>query len=227
MALVASQAAPAADWDRMAEFAATVGIDTRSERIRIELPLLDRLGKPRYLLWCEGGSDRYLDQLSAATNINYVGPLMCVLNEGSKRTEASLLAEDDVGPWHTRGMFRWQQLLGDCARYPEYGRTRHFKLRGFDLTLEAADTVVVDGDLSAFNLRISVKDDPTAVSRVAARPGFLPPQGNCSVVRTSNEPRMCRDWPHGGAYVTCAERGKSSDPGTLRETAPQMKKPLE
>ena len=194
----------------MAEFSATVGIETMSERIRVQLPLLDRHGKQKYLLWCEGGSEKYLDRLSDATGINYVGPLMCVLNGGNKRREGSLLAEDDVGPWHTRGLFAWDQLTGECGRYPEFGRIRHFKLRGFVLMLEAADPVLVDGHLSAFDLRISVKNDPTATSSMAARPGYLPPDGHCSVVRAGNEPRMCRDWAAGGGYVRClAQHGAS------------------
>ena len=209
--IFASQATAAAAWEPMAESSATVRIEPKSDRISIELPLVDRLGRQRYVLWCEGGSEKYLDRLSDTTGINYVAPLMCVLNEGNKRSEASLLAEDDVGPWHTRGQFAWEQLTGECGRYPEYGRVRHFRLRGFVLTLEAADPVLVDGHLSAFDLRISVKNDPTATSSMAARAAYLPPAGDCSVVRAGNEPRMCRDWAAGGSYVRCLPQNGATE----------------
>jgi len=188
----------------MAEFEATVGVDASAERIDIELPLLDVKGVQRFLLSCHGGSNEYVDTLSKIKKVNYVPPFLCLLNEGKQESEQSLLTEDDAAPWHSRGQYHWEDLLGDCGGYPEYGRVRHFRLRGFNLTFEAVDLVTKGTDLGYFKLKVSVRNDSTAVTKIAARPGYLPPDKSCKVVRKGDAPRMCRNWANGGSYEQCS-----------------------
>ncbi len=147
-------------WPTMAEFTAKVGIETSAERIFFEFPLLDVQGQPRYSFICVGGSDEFLAQWQ----VNYVGPLSCRLVEGTKNPEEyedTLLSEDDSAHWFSRGQIHdFHDLTGSCAKYPEYGALRHFRLRGFELTLTFGD-VEVDkrGNPTYFTLTVSLRRD--------------------------------------------------------------------
>jgi hypothetical protein len=118
-------------------------------------PLKDLNGNTKYLLVCRGGSTEYTDTLSDKLNINYVSPLTCILNNGDNETEASLLAEDGSPPWHTRGQYHLNDLVGACANYPEYGLLRHFRLRGFELTFSVSDLELnKQGQAQQFKLKV-------------------------------------------------------------------------
>jgi hypothetical protein len=193
---------------------ARIGVDTSAQRIFFQIPLLDVQGVTSYTLNCAGGNEQFLDDLSDAGDINYVGPFACRLNEGKADTEDSLLSEDESAYWYSRGQVHdFREIVGACGRYPEYGAVRHFRLRGFQLTLDFTD-VAVDrrGNPTYCVLAISVRPDATARSADAEQPGYLTPYkvGNsCDKVRRGNETRMCRDWVHsGGSWTECAKLGK-------------------
>jgi hypothetical protein len=190
-------------WPHIRPTTARFRVDFALGKVVIDLPLRDRIGRERYHFACRGVRESYLDSLKD----NWVGPLMCTLAEGTEAREESLLSEDDSAAWFSRGQFRREDLVGECAKYPEFGVHRSFRLRGFRLTLDA-DHVVVDatGRAASFVLRISVSPDETARSEQAERPGFLDPQGqgrSCAVVLRGTESRMCRDWQHGGSWELC------------------------
>ena len=168
-------------------------IAAHSKRIDVVVPIQNEDGWLRYRLICRGGSDEYMKELSKAKHVNYVGPLMCMLQEGNWESENSLLAEDSSPPWHTRGQFHWGELLGACGEYPEYGRIRHFSLRGMQITLEARQVEVKADQLDSFVLHVTFKNDDEALSRHALRPPYMHPQGSCEEVRKGIEPRMCRN----------------------------------
>jgi hypothetical protein len=136
------------------------------------------------------------------------------LNEGKADEENSLLSEDESPYWYSRGQIHdFRELVGACGRYPEYGALRHFRLRGFELTLQFTD-IQVDkkGTPSYLVVTVSVRTDPTAHSREAQQTGYLTPYkvgGSCNKVLRGNEPRMCRDWLHyGGSWTECVKLGK-------------------
>ena len=182
------------DWPRMAEIEARFLIATDAKRNEFSVPLLDTTGRVRYTFACKGGQVEFTDELANRTGMQFPGLLTCVLNEGTAIVEGSLLAEDAVAIWHTRGAW-WDDttLLGKCGDYPEFGRVRHFRLRGFVLALEATDLVLKDGELRFFTFVVSLKRDATANGAVAERPGYLYPAGQCADVKIGKEPRSCRD----------------------------------
>jgi hypothetical protein len=179
-------------WPTLTPTSRTFPVDLYAERITIDQPLTDRAGRVVYHFACRGGTERYLDALPG----NWVGPLMCTLAEGDLASDESLLSEDDSPAWFSRGQFRAAQLSGACARYPEYGLLRTFRLRGFRLTLEARDVLLDSrGVARAFNLSFSLVDDPAARGARAEQPGFLNPEFpglSCNVVSRGNQTRMCR-----------------------------------
>ena len=203
-------------WPTMQEFSAKVGIETSAERIFFEIPLIDVQGQTQYNFICVGGTDKYLDQLSDSSNVNYVGPLACQLVEGKwdpVKSEGSLLSEDESPYWFSRGRLdNFRELTGSCGRYPEYGALRHFRLRGFELTLNFGD-VEVDkaGNPTYFTLRVSLRRDSKITSPQAEQTGYLTPHKvgfSCGKVLKGNEPRMCRDFKNlGGSWTECDKIG--------------------
>ncbi len=201
------------EWPAMQEFSAKVGTETSAERIFFEIPLIDVHGQTRYHFLCVGGSDKYLGKLGARDNENYVGPFGCGLFEGNSNMEGSLLSEDESPYWFSRGRLdNFHDLTGACAEYPEYGALRHFRLRGFELTLSFGD-VEVDkaGNPTYFTLTVSLRRDARITSPRAEQTGYLTPYKvghTCEKVLKGNEPRMCRDFKNlGGSWTECDKIG--------------------
>jgi len=182
------------DWHEVREVELSFGIRTAAERIELEFPIKDIYDKTIYWFTCVGGSEDFLDHLQGARREDlFVKDMICTLNKEPGPREETLLAEDDIATWHTRGQFHWEDLVGDCGRYPEYGRERHFRLRGMEITLAATDLVESQGALSYFKLDVSVKNRPDAKTAWAERPRYLHPRGDCAHVKEGVEPRMCRN----------------------------------
>jgi len=176
--------------------------------VAFDLPIKSRAGSVLYRLSCRGGSVKALDELGDRDGVNWVPPLMCVLNVGNGRpSERSLLAEDDSPPWHTRGQFTGSDLVGACGAYPEFGLNRSFRLRGFILRLRVVNLELgSEGRPSRLTLTVSVDGDPTAIGAQAERPDYLQPMfDKCDVVRKGRDPRMCRIWtgPNPGSLGPC------------------------
>src|SRR5213593_1189912 len=126
-----------AGWPNIEPFNIRVPVNLASEKVVIDVPIKNPTGRVLYHFACRGGAEAYLNSLPG----NWVGPLMCILAEGDKPTEESLLSEDDSAAWFSRGQFRREELVGDCAKYPEFGVHRSFRLRGFRLTLDVQDVM--------------------------------------------------------------------------------------
>ena len=201
-ALISLQAA-SATWPNVNSLTTSFRVDLSSEKIVIDVPITDQAGRVRYHFACRGGSDAYLDSLPE----NWVGPLMCTLAEGDQAREESLLSEDDSAAWFSRGQFKPEELVDDCAKYPEFGVHRSFRLRGFRLSLEAQNVVIDSkGAAQSFTLAVAWVRDAGARTARAERPGFLDPRSpgrSCKVVTPGREPRMCRGWNAGGSWALC------------------------
>jgi len=99
------------------------------------------------------------------------GVLDCTLQDARRSDPHDLLVEarevEDAEAFR-RDRVSASELLGDCASYPEYGRLRHFRLRGMALTLSFEDVRIgardADGapTLAAYTLELSVDADPSA-----------------------------------------------------------------
>jgi hypothetical protein len=200
---LASHYTPARAWPAVQPVTRQVRVDFGSERIRIDIPIRSVDGRIVYYFACRGGSERYLDSLPE----NWVGPLMCTLAEGDHPEESSLLSEDDSAAWFSRGQFRAEDLVGDCGRYPEYGRVRSFRLRGMQLTLETQKIRTNQaGVAQSFVLVIAVVPNPAAVTAQADQPGFLNPHGqgrSCHKVIRGRDTRMCRN--ASGSFEPCKD----------------------
>jgi hypothetical protein len=179
--------------------------------VAIDLPIRSKDDSVLYRLSCRGGSEKILDELGEHDDVNWVGPLMCVLNPGALRvSEESLLAEDDSPPWHTRGQFNRDELVGACGAYPEFGLYRSFHLRGFVLRLSVRNLELnSDGSVRRFTFVVSVGNDAKARGAYAERPEYMEPvSGKCDVVRKGRDPRYCRTMtgPTTGSWTLCPKQ---------------------
>jgi hypothetical protein len=146
-------------------------------------------GKPLYLFICRDADD------PAVGNVNYAGDLDCHLLPADRgEVEENLLVErHDVAAWYSRGRMFTSQLRGACAAYPEYGLTRHFRLRGMQITMEFKDTTFsLTGELRSYVLRFAVMPDSTAHRDIAENSGYLDPERrapgrSCTTVQRGNE----------------------------------------
>lgn len=106
-------------------------------------PLTVLLGTPGgalvYKVECHNGN--YEDM----SFINFSGDFQCVLYsiESGRRTSWNLLASDvpaeQGSDSFNRGRMTANQLREECGTIPEYGRIRHFRLRGMRITFEFKD----------------------------------------------------------------------------------------
>jgi hypothetical protein len=200
-----------AQWPSVKPVTKSFDVDFAAGLIVIDLPIVSSNGSALYVLHCRGGSEKKLDELARRDGINWVGPMMCVLNMAkSGISEQSLLAEDGSPPWHTRGQFHDSQLVGSCGAYPEFGTERSFRLRGFILRLRAQNLSMDSaGSLRRLTLTVTIRNDPTAKGAQAERPDYLEPKiGECDVVHKGRDPRMCRIWtgPDPGSWAPCPKQ---------------------
>ena len=114
---------------------------------------------------------------------------MCVLNEGDRRDEGSLLADDDTAPWFTRGVFTPDQLAGTCSADRDFGHQRTFNVRGITLTLTATALKSDRKGVRAFTLMVSAQPDENALARAdAAAPMVAEALSNrCQSTRTTRQ----------------------------------------
>lgn len=131
---------------------------------------------PAYELECHNGN--YEDM----SFINSSGDFQCVLFslDGGRRTSWNLLASDDEAEQRSdsfnRGRMTANQLWSECGQIPEYGRVRHFRLRGMRITFEFKDlhwlspSATSQHRLRSFTFVLDVSPDANAHSATAQKP---------------------------------------------------------
>jgi hypothetical protein len=146
-------------------------------------------GNPAYLFVCRTGDDE------SVPGTNYAGDLDCRLIPANRgEVEQNLLVEaPNLAAWFSRGRMFANELDGDCARYPEYGRVRHFRLRGMRLTMTFEKLVFAtaknDGTprLTSYTLHLHVAPDAAVRRSIAELSGYLDPSREAP-----NDPRFAR-----------------------------------
>ena len=170
----------------------------------LELPILEVNSKPLYILSCRGRD--LLDD----PDFEYTGDFECRLRSlYSADLYSTLLTHNPMQErsWESRGRFISESLYGQCADYPEYGRVRHFRLRGMKLTLALSRITFERARrpggqeeselLKSFHLEVAIEPDPGALSTIAedvpfAEPPSLPLNGDvvhgyaCAEIRRSH-----------------------------------------
>ena len=107
----------------------------------------DLAGRATYLFICRTGDDE------SVPNVFYSGDLDCRLIPAERgEVEANLLLEAPrLAAWYSRGRMFARELQGACARYPEYGSVRSFRLRGIRLTMTFDKVVSASPECRGWN----------------------------------------------------------------------------
>lgn len=122
-------------------------------------------GKPLYKLQCHSAG------YTGDPAFDYSGDFECRLSSVYRRDVYSTLLTEDVNQsrdWESRGRFFTAQLRGACARVPEFGADRNFKLRGMGLNLRVTDPAFTEaGKLRSLRLTVTVRSNPEARRPIA------------------------------------------------------------
>lgn len=143
----------------------------------LSVALPDAQGRPLYQLDCR-------EQPGAIVH--------CALVEAGKPGGASLLLHAGL---RDRGAFRERDLQGACAAYPQYGRQRSFRLRGFELSLALVDLPAVAGGPPGRALQVDLHPDPQALAAEAEAPAPPDPDSpghGCLAAPPAADPFSCR-----------------------------------
>jgi len=190
-------------WPVIRPFSFTQEIKVTDKAADIHFPIPDTNGKVVYTLRCVAGTEEALGRLGEAEGEDYEGPLLLLLYEGKAIKGFTILGYDGSATWHTRAQVRTQELLGRRGAYPEFGRLRHFRLRGFELTVRFSKIARdADGNISSLRMSVSGRPDASVTSSREEPCGFLPPSDPPRGIQRGIEPRMFRD--HGQSW--CEER---------------------
>lgn len=132
-------------------------------------------GKPLYLIEC------HTWEYEKDPDFDYSGDFECRLTSLYSPNYYSTLFTDNpkaTRDWESRARFLVEELQDKCGDYPEYGRVRHFCLRGMKITLTINDLKiktsavadVVTGKkqkIQSFRFDLSVEPYPAAISEIA------------------------------------------------------------
>ena len=126
-------------------------------------------------------------------NINYSGTYQCTMSakKGEEVTSWNLFADDtpeqQTSDENNRGRLLDDNLRDSCADFPEYGAVRHFRLRGFLLTMRFRDlkwsSASSNSRLTRFTIAIDVRPEPSAQSPMAERVLARPPDSCLGIQR--------------------------------------------
>ena len=141
------------------------------------LKVVGKNSTPLYLLECYLNAYDHEDR-----NFDYSGDFECRFTSlyDDSHGHSTLLIEDPypTRDWQSRGRFLIEELKGKCAEYPEYGRIRHFRLRGMNLMLEIKAFKIKPGSsaenspwnrdrIKELELYVTITPDAKALSEIA------------------------------------------------------------
>lgn len=135
--------------------------------------ITDLDGRPLYEFRCRSGD------LDDVDNFNYSGLLQCRLSvvNAARETSRSLLFEDHkaTSDWDGRGRFMLNDVIGPCGRYPDWGNTRIYRVRGMQLTLRIENVRLRKGDngqisAASFVFTYAVRPNRKAIAELTEKP---------------------------------------------------------
>ena len=176
----------------------------------IDFSILGTKGEPLYRMEC------HTFEYEIDPSFDYSGDFECRLKSlYSDDAYSTLFTEEpqQTRDWQSRGRFLVEEIEGKCADYPEFGRVRHFRLRGMKITLTISDVEFrtytektlarKEGSLlKSFRFDVKVEVDSRATSAISEHiPYAYPPRRHpgtedvsldCerSAKKTSPEPAM-------------------------------------
>ena len=181
--ICSSLCAPAANWPRIQPFDRTYSFG-RPQDMYARLPVLAMTGKPAYFLECASWESERARAAGFRTSHEFECRLS--LPDAKSAAELQLLVSHAAGDSAGRVDFTWNQLTGDCLRYPDYGGQRIFRLRNLRMTVAVSDVRLgpetrignrlYKHSLQGFVLHLQGFYDPAATTEFAAPSRYEPPK---------------------------------------------------
>jgi hypothetical protein len=144
----------------------------RPQDMYLSLPILAVTGKPAYILECASPENAR----ARAESFHYSREFECrlALPGATQAPDTQLLTDGSskAGSLSQSG-FNWNQLNGDCYRYPDYGGQRVFHLRNLRLLITVSDVrltpevrtaQVHNRSLQGLTVHVQASYDPAALS---------------------------------------------------------------
>lgn len=138
------------------------------QHANVHISIRSSQGKPLYSLECHGAG--HSDQ-----SFDYSGDFECRLLPLDRVTRFSTLFTEDEKQsrdWESRARFFSRNLRGKCARVPEFGSRRTFRLRGMRIGLSVLHPTFKGTELETLILDVSVSPDGSARSPITMRVPF-------------------------------------------------------
>jgi hypothetical protein len=172
------------NWPRIQPFDRVYSFG-RPQDMYLHQPVLAVTGKPAYVIECASPEN----ERARAAGFQASRQFECRLSVygATSGAEMQLLAESShASPESGRGAFTWNQLNGDCVRYPDYGSQRIFHLRNIRLIITVSNVRLgpetrignrrYEHAIQGFTIRLQGFFDPTATTEFAASSHYEPPK---------------------------------------------------
>lgn len=182
--LLLAELASAANWPRILPFEHLYNFG-RPQDMYLNLPIRAANGKLAYILSCASPENPH----APAGNAAHRRQFECRLSLPDARTAAdSQLLTGDSGSdreWTNRAGFSWNQVTGECARYPDYGIQRIFRLRNMRLIITLSSVRLLPNaegnkeykyQIHSMTVRVQGFYDPSALSPVAMPSKYQEPE---------------------------------------------------
>jgi len=172
--------AEAHTWPKIHEVEKTIHVDNPdSPTVGLELVVKGSDGRDLYRIACHSGNYEPHNDSE-----DYSGLIQCYVESTySKESVSNLLTDtyNQVSDWHNRGRFISQHLESPCSDVPEWGRLRHFRLRGMEITLaisnaKFAPTGASTPHVASYDFEVIVRPMPGATGAIA-EPVKIPQPG--------------------------------------------------
>lgn len=151
--------------------------DSNDSHVAIDICSQD--GRKLYDLQCHPGDypkDLFFD---------YSGFFHCRLRSLYSEEELGSLLTDsfeDTKEWENRGRFLIEHILPDHENYKDWGRERHFRLRGMEIILKIWDEVLKKKnngsieDIEGFKFSVDIKNCPSSSRAISEHPNNPEPK---------------------------------------------------
>jgi hypothetical protein len=160
-----------ASWPRIQPFERSYNFP-RPQDMSLSLPILAVNGRPAYILECASPENAR----ARAEDFHPTREFECRLSlpGATRAADSQLLAEGPGKASLPTTGFNWNQLSGDCYRYPDYGGQRVFRLRDMRLILTVSNVLFSPSSpagkryIQGLTLQVKGFYDPTALSEFPA-----------------------------------------------------------
>ncbi len=144
---------------------------TQPVKASLNLTIHSMKGKPLYELICRTGN------YDVTEPFNYSGFLHCGLfSIPLGGSETLFKEEENAREWENRGRFLISHLRRGCAEYKNWGRERHFLVRGIEIVLAIKNEIYSESNqVLQYEFAVQIKNHTETLSSISEKPAEKQP----------------------------------------------------